>query len=187
MCSPVALGAVAIGGGVMGAYGKLQQGKAAQQAAEYQAAVDEQNAKLADIQSADAETRGQIEREQIQLKARQVLGTGRTGYAAGNVMLDTGSPLTWEQDTAALAAQDVETSRHNTAMEKWGYQVEKTNALNSASMARASGKNAVKASKIGAVSSLLSSVGSTGMQALSMYRQANPGNATRSAAQSFVG
>lgn len=166
MCEPITIAAtMAVAGAGISAIGQLQQGKAAKASADYQAQVARNNATLTEFQAQDAARRGEIERDRLRLDAKKLIGTGRTAYAAGNVMLDNGgSPLSWEQDVAAGAAADVEMSRYNTEMEQYGFRSQKQNYLTEANLLKMQGKQAVTASRIGAVSSLLGSVGTTGMQ-----------------------
>jgi len=156
---------MAIGGAGMSAIGQVQQGKAAQAAADYESAVQLNNAKIAEMQATDAIERGNIEKDKIKLEAKQIAGTGRTQYAAGNVLLDSGgTPLSWEQDVAAGSATDVEMADYNAKMEAWGFKNQANSYRADSAMARQRGKQAVKSSYWGAASSLIGAAGTTGLQ-----------------------
>ena len=139
--------------------GMYMQGQQQAAAAKANANIAEANAKIADQKARDAEYRGRLDRQQISLNEEALRGTGRTGYASGNVQLGSGSPVDWEVDLTERAEADKRTSRYNSKVEAWG---EKTSAQSSryqASLYRSSASNYSTAGMIGAGGSLLAGAG----------------------------
>lgn len=137
------------------AYGAVQSGKAQQYAAEFEAKQAENNAKLAEYQAEDAARRGEEEARQVQRAYAARIAAGRTGFAAGNVLLDNGSAGLWEVGTEKSREADLAQVRTNTAMDVWGLRTQGQNYLSQAGMSRASGQNARTAGNIAAGGSLL--------------------------------
>jgi hypothetical protein len=130
MCLPAlaalapALSAIGAGVGVVGAVSagiaQSQQSKA--------------NAKVAEYQAVQADERGALERSRLRDRINMTIGAGRAGWGASGVALGAGgSPLNWETSTAALGAQDLEISKYNTELEKWGYRTQAASYRASAS------------------------------------------------------
>lgn len=68
------------------AWGQYQQGRAREKRLEYQSRME-------DLQADRIKFRGDWEEKRAREKGSQVKGAQRAGYAAGNVQVDTGSPL----------------------------------------------------------------------------------------------
>ena len=141
MCSAgIALGLV--GGYAQYQGTKLQSAAQAQEyaatakAQEYAATVADNNAKISDLQAADAVLRGEQKQIDLQREVGQMRGTGRTGYAAGNVQVGVGSAMDWEQDLSSGAKRESIAIDRNTQMEKWGFQVQANNERNQANLDR---------------------------------------------------
>lgn len=136
-----------IAGAVSGVLGSYSSSKATKQAYEYQAKVNENNAKIAEWQAADAITRGQKSEQQLRLKAAQLKGSQRAGMAARGVSLDEGSPLSILQDTEYMTENDALTVRDNASKEAWAYRNQGANYSSDAAMlsARAKAENPLKA------------------------------------------
>lgn len=86
-------------------------------------------------------------------------GQGRTTYAAGNVQLGSGSPVTWEVDLAERAAADKRMSKYNAAVEAWGYRTNASSSRYQAALYNASASNYATSGMLGAGSSLLAGAG----------------------------
>lgn len=128
-------------GGLVQAYGAMQEGKAQQQMYNYQAAVDRNNA-------ADAIERGKVEEDQHRMKVAQVKASQRVGFAASGIDLGSDNVVDTLSDTAMMGELDALTIRNNA-------QRESTNYLNSATGKTAAGKNARSAGNMTAMSTVL--------------------------------
>lgn len=142
MCEPMtaALTLAAIGTG-MQAYGTYQEGKAESEANKYNAEIMRQKAK-------DAAEAGEKEKQKAALQNKQLLGRQMAQLAANGVELTSDSPLEIFQQTAEWGERDRQEISDNTAREVWGYNTQ-------ASLYDAASKNAKRAGKIGAFSTLL--------------------------------
>lgn len=142
MCEPMtaAMALMAVGTG-MQAYGTYQEGKAESQANKYNAEIMRQKAK-------DAADAGEKEKQKAALQNKQLLGRQMAQLAANGVDLTSDSPLEIFQQTAEWGERDRQEISDNTAREVWGYNSQ-------ASLYDAAAKNAKRAGKIGAFSTLL--------------------------------
>jgi len=156
MC--VAAGAAAVLSGLglaTSAYSSYAQGKAAQQAANYQAAILENNAKITQIQAQQAVEQTESEKLDVRRQYQRLTGTGKTAYAAGNVLLGSGTPLAWETDVKQSEAEDISRLEYNLSLQKYGLDVEAQNYKNQAALTRMQGASAARAGTLGAFSTLL--------------------------------
>lgn len=153
---------IAIAGGLLSAAGSVAAGNAQAAAYEAQAKIAQQNARLAELQGVEELKKGAREEERFRREARQFQSSQRTAMAASGAQV-SGSALNVLADTAAGIEQDADTIRFNTLKDKWGVDVQRTNFLNQASVARTSAKNAKTAGWIGGFTSILG----TGAQAVS--------------------
>ena len=142
MCEPMtaAMALMAVGTG-MQAYGTYQEGKAESQANKYNAEIMRQKAK-------DAADAGEKEKQKAALQNKQLLGRQMAQLAANGVDLTSDSPLEIFQQTAEWGERDRQEISDNTAREVWGYNSQ-------ASLYDTAAKNAKRAGKIGAFSTLL--------------------------------
>lgn len=120
----------------------IYSGYQANQQAKYQAEIDENNAKMAQYQADNAKRLGEVEKDDIRLRLAQLQGEGEVGYAAGNVQLGSGSPLSWEMDIAEQAAQDLELSEYNTQVKAQDFLNQSSNYSAQADLTRSAGRNA---------------------------------------------
>lgn len=151
--------ATAVVGLAMSAYGMYQQGEAQQDQANYQAKIMDRNAQIADMNAQDAERRGQIEEKQLRLRTANIISDARSGLSGSGVVVDTGSPLDIQTDTAAWGEFDVQTQRWNTAKEVWGIKNQAADYTAKGGLYRMSGANAASTGAMGAGSSLLAGAG----------------------------
>jgi hypothetical protein len=136
----------AIAGAGVAAYGSLEAGAAADKLAKYNAAQGRINA---DAAMRDADIRANA----IRQRNRIALGKQRAALGASGVVADTGSPLLLQLNSAAELEKDaIEAERQG--------GIEAGKMLQQAELDLIEGKNAKKAGKIGAVSSILKGVGS---------------------------
>lgn len=153
------------GAAVFGALGgAYTQAGAQQMQGDYQQMQAETNARLSEMQAADALKRGDETASELRKKAKQVQGAQRASFAAQGISLDKGSALQLQEETDKLSELDSMTIRNNAWREAWGY---KFNAANG----RASGAFAASAGRYSANSTLLAG----GLQAANDYIKAKKG------------
>lgn len=134
------LAILAAAGGVLGAYGSLQEGQAAETAGKYNAKVARRNAYLV-RQQAEAEAK------QVIFTGRKVSGEMRAQYGASGVKME-GSPMDVLEESARLAEQDALNVRYQGELQAKAYEDEANMELYKGSIAK-------KASYLNAASSLL--------------------------------
>lgn len=154
MCSAgagVALQVLGLGAGIAGTQ---MQVRANQQAAEYQRIVANNNRIVAEYQAKDAEQRGELEKQELGKTVSRIRGQGRTGFAAGNVALASGSVLDWEQDVATESTIERLKIDRNTEMEAWALRNQDFDSQ--ANLAQAQAGASAAAGRISTVGSILS-------------------------------
>ena len=144
-----------IGGTVMSAYSSYAQGQAMAQAAAYNAQIAQNRAAMLERQAQDVDRVAGLEKRKLNREYAKVVGKGRTGFAAGNVKLGSGSPLSWEMDVAGAQEEDIITLDYNAELKKWGIRSDAALENQRAGLARLEGKNARRAGNIGAFTTLL--------------------------------
>lgn len=120
-------------GGLMSAYGQLQQG-------EYQAGIAKNNAIVQQQQAKDALQRGEQAELHQRIRSAQAVGRQRAQMGAAGVGLSSGSPSQVLQDTAKLGELDALTVRNNAQREAYGHNVEEMNFKSDAKFARMKGR-----------------------------------------------
>lgn len=154
MCGPAEM-LQSVGTGMQ--YGSaIAQGKAQQNMYNYQAQMDEINAKIAERQAERAVDNGANEQAKLREKYAQLRGSQRAAIGASGVAADSGSGNAVLMDTESSLAMDAETLRSNTQDEKWGHDIQAYNSRESAKMNRYAGQQARSASRLNAMSALLS-------------------------------
>jgi hypothetical protein len=172
--SIAAIGASILGAGVSayGAYSEGQeaakaaqmQGVAAAQQAQYQSAIAainqqtaERNAKLAEINAQYTEVAGARLQEDRGRAIRAVIGAQRAGLAANGLIIDEGTGLDLQTDTAELGGLAIAEIRSNAGRQASGYRIQGLNATDEALVAgfrgeayRVSGQNALQSSQAAA-------------------------------------
>ena len=140
----------------VGAITSVMQGVAANSAAKAEARVAEQNARISEMQATDAVKRGGKEEMKLRRDMARLAGKQRAMAAASGLDADSGSMADIQDASMREGEQDVSAIRFNAAREAWGHNVNAVNYRNQASIARASGRNALLGGVIGAGGSLLS-------------------------------
>lgn len=130
-----------------GAWSQYQQGRAQDKRMQYQAREQ-------DIRADRIQYRGEWEEKRLRQEGARIKGKQRTAYAAGNVQVDTGSPLD------ILAGTDFEIER-DAAMIRYNAEAEADAARSQAGLYRAAGKTARSDSLLSAGSTILT--GGSGM------------------------
>jgi len=152
--------ALAVAGTAVSVSGNIQQGKAAKAKADFQSQVAKNNAIVAQRNADDARQRGRIAAGERDLKTRQQIGRQRVSLAASGQEVDTGSGLEITSDSAALGKLDSLRIVNNSEREAAGLESQSANFAADASVAQATGKNAVTASRVQAFGSLVSGASS---------------------------
>ena len=134
MCDPVTATVLMVGSGVASAYGAYTQAQAARNQASFQADVERNNAVIAGYQRDDAIRRGGEEANRLQREAERMRGAQVVRLASNGLDISSGTPLAILEDTVFFGQEDAATARNNAAREAWGYDVQRHNALASASM-----------------------------------------------------
>lgn len=133
--------------GATGALAALQlssgysQAQAIEAEGDYQQSIYNINARFADVQAEDAIKRGDKEAIQLKKQAKKLIGSQRVALAAQGIDIESGSALEVQEDTAALAADDVMTIKNNAWKEAWGYRVQAFDFRNRGEFAKLSAKN----------------------------------------------
>lgn len=142
-------------------------GEAQKRAADSQAELLDFNAHVADLQAVDAVERGATDESRYRVGVRQLIGSQRVGFAAGNIDVGVGSAVDTQADTAMLGELDAMTIRQNAAREAWGYKVQATDTRKRAQIARqegvmleAAGKANQTAARVATVGGILGAGGS---------------------------
>ena len=160
--------AATLAGTAMSVYGNIQSGKQASAAAAYNAKLAQRNASIAEMQAQDAERRGSVEEDRFRRQQSLLMGEQVSMLAASGVEVDSGSPLQILADTAEATEIDARTIRYNAAMEAWNYRNQADSYTAQSQLATAEGKNAKSNAYLSAGSSLISGLGTAGLQYASM-------------------
>jgi hypothetical protein len=133
--APVAIGAMVVGAAAA-AYGAYRSTQAQKASATYNAKVQEQNAKLAELQAQDTEARGRLEEDAYRKRLGQAQGAQLNALAATGVQLGSGSALDLQQDLRTAGDLDALSIRMNTQREAYAQRLGGTSALAEAALAR---------------------------------------------------
>lgn len=154
----VATGATMAGAG-LGAAGALMGGVSAMGQANYQASIAKQNAAAAQAQAGMDLRAGQTAESEGKLKVGATVGAQRAAQAANGVDVGVGSAAQIQQSTRDQGTFDAAITRYNAERAAYGQNVQATSDLAQAKMDKASGRNALIGSFIGAASSTLGGLG----------------------------
>ena len=143
------LSILGIGGAGLGAFGQWQAGQQANKTAHYNARLKEQQAVLTEQAMATETTRSHEE-------ARRLKATQESQYGSSGAVVSEGTPLLVLAEQAGLMEKDILNQRRNRMIEAQGLRSE-------AAMLRFDGKQAKRASNIGAVTTLLGGAVQAGM------------------------
>jgi hypothetical protein len=147
----------------LSAAGSVMRGMAAQSAAKAQASAEEQNARLAELQGADAVRRGGREEAKFRREQAMLAGRQRSLLAASGVDIDSGSAAALQEASRMEGEEDAAVIRLNAQREKWGFDIQALNHRNAAAAARSAGSNAMTAGIVGGATSLLSAANDAGL------------------------
>jgi hypothetical protein len=159
------MGAAAVGkilgivGGVASAVGTYRNELARSQQLRFDAQVTANNAELARQDQMIEAERGAQERAALTKQEQQVRGEGRVGYAAGNIVVDTGTPLEFDIAQAEQFARERETSRDEQALAIQRLETERQSLLAESRLKRRASRSAKRGGAISAVGGFLQSLG----------------------------
>ena len=120
------LAVAAVVGTVLSAVGTVASGIAQSNAASYRAAVDRNNAVTAQQNATYAREAGAVQEQIAGRKAAAQLGAVRSGIAANNVDVNTGSALDVQKGEREAGALSEETVAHNALLQAYGYETQAT-------------------------------------------------------------
>jgi hypothetical protein len=170
--------AIAIGGLAMSAYQAYRAGqsantagKAQQDAANSQADLADFNAQVADLQATDALARGDQNEARFRAGVRGMVGTQRTGFAAGGIDVSSGSAVDVQADTAYFGELDALQIKTNAAREAWGFSVQADDLRKRAEIARKSGVFLEATGRANATSAYVAGATSLVVGSANLYKQ----------------
>jgi hypothetical protein len=132
---PIAIGVMAVAAGAA-AYSAHRSTQAQKASATYNRKVEQQNARLAELQAQDTEARGRIEEDTYRKRLGQMQGQQLSALATTGVELGSGSALGLRQDIAMAGDLDALTIRLNTQREAYANRLGGTSALAQAGLSR---------------------------------------------------
>ncbi|MFZ0205952.1 MAG: hypothetical protein WAL59_07520 [Roseiarcus sp.] len=153
------LGAI---GAVASAQGTLFQGISSSEAANYQAQVQRNNAKIANQNAQRAIAAGQQQAQNQNLKNAATAGAIKTGLAANNIDVNSGSALDLEASQRAKGQLDTENTLYNSEIQAYGYRVNATSDTGQAQLEEATAQNAPIGAGLATFGGLLSNDKFTG-------------------------
>lgn len=124
----------AVTGGVLSTVSSVQQAQAAQEQAEFQASIERENAKLAAVEAENINLQANQDRQQLRLKMLASKGEARASYAAGGVVLGSGSAADYEADIADAYDLDKRNLNYDVSQKQWQARVQSISASNQASL-----------------------------------------------------
>lgn len=149
MCAPAAaipfiMMATTLATGAMQANAQRQEGAA-------NAAIAENNQRIVSAQAEAENANATREMDQKAWETRALIGRQKAALASNNADLSQGTAMDILGESAMFGEYDQQTIRNNAARSAWGFQAEKTNLGNQATMAKWSGKTQAAATMLGAL------------------------------------
>lgn len=138
--------------------GAMNEAQAKNDQASYNAAIARNNAKTAEIQAQDAQTRGEEEATAAARKAASLRGSQRATMAARGLDLSAGTPQSLVDQTDYFSQVDQNTIRNNADKESWAKRVQAQNSTMEAKSFEASKRSPLAAGATSLLSSAASSV-----------------------------
>jgi hypothetical protein len=157
---------MAVWGKILGIVGGAMQTKAGYDAGmgqaskfEFDAEMAARNAELARQDQLLAKEQGAVERSNISKMEQVTRAEGRTGYAAGNVQVDTGTPLEFDIAVAEQAAAERERSKDDEAVKVSRLETERTGLLAESRLLRKAAKRTRRGARLQGIGGILQTVG----------------------------
>lgn len=164
MADPVTLGTIGLvaggAGGITGALGSIFGGEAKSSMYQYQAGVADINAKIAKQNADYQRSVGEVEAQQVGLKAKAEIGTTKAIQSARGVDVATGSNAEVRSSELKIGQQNERVVRSNAAHRAWGSDVEAIQQTAQGRMLRSAASTSETAGFLGAASSILGSASS---------------------------
>lgn len=126
-----------VASGVAGTAAGVQQAETQRAQAEYLAEVEAENSRIAARNAEAIKLQGNQEKLATYNKMMQTKGTGRAQYAAGNVVLGSGTPNDYEADIADAYDLDMRNLDYDIASRSWQSKVQAVSSANQAANYRA--------------------------------------------------
>lgn len=126
-----------VASGAVGTVAGVQQAEAQKAQAEYMAEVEAENSRIAAKHAEAIKLQGNQEKLATYNKMMQTKGTGRAQYAAGNVVLGSGTPNDYEADIADAYDLDMRNLDYDIASRSWQSKVQAVSSANQAANYRA--------------------------------------------------
>ena len=153
------MGWVATAGQIIAGVAAVQQYQTAAAQAEYQSSVAQNNQIIANQKAEDAVERGKLEERSHRIKIAQLMGQQRAGAASRGVIVDAGSALDIELDTAAIGELEALTIRDNAEREALGFRQQGEQFGAEASFLGSTGKSLSSGAALAGLSSMLTLAG----------------------------
>ena len=158
----------ALAGGIVSTVSGIQEAENQRAQAEYQAEVANRNAKMSLRQAETLDVQSNQKRAALLRESQQRLGTARAGYAAGGVLLGSGTAAEYEADNANAYDLDSRNLEYDIASEKWKLQVEAANYKTQASMFDAQADAYASQKTTTAIGGAISTIANTASAAMSV-------------------
>ena len=155
MCDPASL---AIASAAVSAVGSIGTGISNKKASDYQAQVEQQNATIAQNNANQELAIGKEQERRQRLKTAQIAGEQKTAIAANNLIVNSGTALDTQADTAYMGEMDALMIRYDAQRRADAYKQQSLNLQSQSQMTSLAGKNALTSSYLGAGASLLGGV-----------------------------
>ena len=159
----------ALAGGVTSTIGSIQQAEQQKAEANFYAEQAEENARLSRREAEAIEVMGNQEKLQLRQKMLAQKSSGRAGYAAGGVVLGSGTTLDYEADIADAYDSDARNLEYDIESRKWQKQVAAANAADQGAMYRAKANYAEKSKTTSLISGVFNTIGDTVKTGISAY------------------
>ena len=148
MCDPTVIGVTSA---AMGTYSAIQKADAIGKAGAINAATMRANAGLADRAAGDARERGQYQEGQERLQTDRLQGQQKSGYAAGNVDVKSGSAMDVLSDTSMMGELGAKIQQNNYAREAWGFGKQAASQRRQADITEQTAANQAEGTIIGGI------------------------------------
>jgi hypothetical protein len=149
-------------GGLVGAMGSSYTGQAQAAAYNYKAGLATVNSQIAK-QNADYEiATGEVEAQQSGMKTREMVGQEKAIAGASGLDVNTGSKAAVVQSTEEIGGENQAVIRSNAARRAYGYDVQALQFEAESQLDKGAATMAKTAGDIGAVSTILGTMGSLG-------------------------
>jgi hypothetical protein len=129
-------------GAIASAGGGLFNGIAASQAASYQSTVARNNAQIANANATRAIAGGQQQAQNQSLQNAAAFGAIKTGLAASNIDVNTGSAVDLQASQRAKGQLDASTTLYNSMVQAYGYRTTAVSDTAEAQLDTATAQNA---------------------------------------------